>query len=414
MAHQENTDPPAHAPAEESQELVGYTALPNLLLQELGGQHGSTYSVVLFIARHTIGRQIKLGSSYYRVKTVCLSFDEFLHGRHKRDGTRMQPPSGLSDDKAIMRGCQAALAQGLIEVGEATGTRGVRLYSIPARFWLSAGFSAAIQMLADPRVPSSFTAYRLVSLDEGPGPTAGKTPAVHETVPSLTAGVLPADRGDFDQVQASTAGILPADRATSDLAHASTAGKILADVPSEPHKTAVLPASTAGKSAAVGGQNASSTVGKMPADVSGQPNQEAACGERKHSNKHRKVNIDRSYDTIELQNAMQKKAENTNTTICEESITTQPDLPDSSAALASRQASLESTGVCLHPPPDHAPPAAGEEVADLAARRLRLLALQQELAQLKRTPSMQLLARQRIPRLEEAIKHLIASLAESA
>ena len=61
------------------------------------------------------------------------------------------------------------------------------------------------------------------------------------------------------------------------------------------------------------------------------------------------------------------------------------------------------------------PPApVNEEAADLAARRLRLLALQQELAQLKRTPSMQLLARQRIPRLEEAIKHLIASLAESA
>ena len=34
-----------------------------------------------------------------------------------------------------------------------------------------------------------------------------------------------------------------------------------------------------------------------------------------------------------------------------------------------------------------------EDAAELAARRLRLLALQQELAQLKRTPSMQLLAR---------------------
>ena len=46
--------------------------------------------------------------------------------------------------------------------------------------------------------------------------------------------------------------------------------------------------------------------------------------------------------------------------------------------------------------------------------RQRLLTLQQELAQRKRTPSMQVLARQRISRLEEAIKHLIASLAESA
>lgn len=39
--------------------------------------------------------------------------------------------------------------------------------------------------------------------------------------------------------------------------------------------------------------------------------------------------------------------------------------------------------------------------------------LQSELAHLKKSPSMQLLARQRIPRLEEAIKQLIASLAES-
>ena len=73
-------------------------------MQELGGQNGSTFSVVLFVARHTIGRQIKIGASFYRVKMVCLSFYEFLHGRRKLDGTRMQPPSGLPDDKAVMRG----------------------------------------------------------------------------------------------------------------------------------------------------------------------------------------------------------------------------------------------------------------------------------------------------------------------
>ena len=133
--------------------MAGYTALPNLLLQELGGQNGSTFSVVLFIARHTIGRQVKIGSSFYRDKTVCLSFDEFLHGRRKRDGTRMQPSSGLPDDKAVMRGCQAALARGLIEVGEDTGTRGVRLYSIPVRFWRSAGFSTASRCSQTPACP---------------------------------------------------------------------------------------------------------------------------------------------------------------------------------------------------------------------------------------------------------------------
>ena len=56
----------------------------------------------------------------------------------------------------------------------------------------------------------------------------------------------------------------------------------------------------------------------------------------------------------------------------------------------------------------------GPAVSEQDTRQQRLRQLQRELAQLKKMPSMQLLARQRIPRLEEAIKHLIASLAESA
>jgi hypothetical protein len=47
-------------------------------------------------------------------------------------------------------------------------------------------------------------------------------------------------------------------------------------------------------------------------------------------------------------------------------------------------------------------------------RRERLLRLQHELAQLKRTPSMQLLARQRIPKLEAEIKQVLIDLQESA
>jgi len=63
---------------------------------------------------------------------------------------------------------------------------------------------------------------------------------------------------------------------------------------------------------------------------------------------------------------------------------------------------------------DHALPAAGEEAAEVAARRQRLLALQRELAHLKKTPSMQLLARQRVPRLEAEIKQLVSALQASA
>jgi hypothetical protein len=69
--------------------------------------------------------------------------------------------------------------------------------------------------------------------------------------------------------------------------------------------------------------------------------------------------------------------------------------------------------VRLPPPPNHTPPAAGKEAAEVASKHQRLLALQRELALLKRTPSMHLLARQRIPRLEAEIKQLVGALQES-
>jgi hypothetical protein len=68
----------------------------------------------------------------------------------------------------------------------------------------------------------------------------------------------------------------------------------------------------------------------------------------------------------------------------------------------------------MRQPPDQPQPSAGEEATDVAAKRQRLFALQQELALLKKTPSMQLLARQRITRLEAEIKQVVAALHESA
>jgi hypothetical protein len=87
----------------------------------------------------------------------------------------------------------------------------------------------------------------------------------------------------------------------------------------------------------------------------------------------------------------------------------EPQYP-SSAVSPDRQTPGESTGVRLRPPLDHAPLQADEEAAEVAARYQRLLTLQRELAHLKKTPSMQLLARQRIPRLEAEIKQLVATL----
>ena len=143
MASQDNLIVQAHLPAEDQPELVGYTALPNLLLHALGGENGSTYSVVLFIARHTLGRQVKIGDKFYRVKEVCLSLDEFWYGRRKRDGSRMSDTSGLTTDAAIVRGCQTALAHHLIQ-GVDTGARGVHVYTLADRFWVAAGFTTAL------------------------------------------------------------------------------------------------------------------------------------------------------------------------------------------------------------------------------------------------------------------------------
>ena len=176
--------------------------------------------------------------------------------------------------------------------------------------------------------------------------------------------------------------------------YASTAGKIPADVSSPHLKSDAAPAFTAGIIPAVGGQNASSTAGILPADLSDQPAQEGARDERKHRNKHRKLNIDRTIDTTALQNETQKGEKHTRA-ILQPSVLNTP---------TERKRSPQ--------PSRHVP--APEEAAEVAATYRRLFALQQELALLKKTPSMQLLARQRIPRLEAEIQQLLAALQESA
>lgn len=105
-------------------------------------------------------------------------------------------------------------------------------------------------------------------------------------------------------------------------------------------------------------------------------------------------------------------------------------------ALAREIARLQTLATPQAPAASPAEPAAAGDAAPSTARRLspqrpphrgndptepeqatrwqRLTKLQEELAQLKKTPSMQLLARRRIPRLEAEVKQLIASLAASA
>jgi hypothetical protein len=210
-------------------------------------------------------------------------------------------------------------------------------------------------------------------------------------------------------------------------------------------------ASPAHKMEAVTPQNVSSTAHIIAAVTDDQPAQDKARGERKHGEKHRTINIDRSIDTFDMQNEAQK-IKNTDTlspvellTLMleqqgasqtnkdassrrrgepldtrEEPASTQPGSllepkPSVPPAFPVQRVSTPNTAAKRWRSPQSTPrPSESNEAEDIAAQRLRLLALQKELGQLKRTPSMQLLARQRIPRLEEAIKHLIASLTESA
>lgn len=223
---------------EEQEELKGYVSLPRSFLQALGGSHGSTYSVALFVALSTMGRQIKIGNTTYRVKHVCLSYDEFIYGRRKRDGGRMEDTSGLKDDKPVSRGIRGALAKGLIEIVE-TGQRGVCVYTVPDHFWAAAGFLQAILMLADSRIPDSYADYHLIDI-----PTAVKTTA-DET--------------------------------------AETAN---------PVSTAVKTTAVRGQNDSSEGQNDSSSAVKTTAEPSPQTTQDKARRERKHTSQDRVFKIE--------------------------------------------------------------------------------------------------------------------------
>ncbi|HEU5198396.1 MAG TPA: hypothetical protein VFU32_02095 [Ktedonobacterales bacterium] len=298
----------------------------------------------------------------------------------------MPDTSGLKYDDAIERGIQKAVAHGFIEIVSTAGQRGVRVYTIADRFWLAAGFTTAIKMLADPRLAES--------------PTAWKILAVGEQNPS------------------------------------SSARKILA----------------------VGEQNPSSSAREILAVTAPQPAQEEAGDDFKHREKHRE-NIEEikrrsgplteGRDAIAAQDldALQQRqvAHHALQKLLAEQEQLRALLPSQRGwgaaqgrlrALARDITRLQAEAA---PPATAASPAepeaAGEADPSEARRspalrlpqqgndppepaqatpRQRLMQLQGELTHLKKSPSMQLLARQRIPRLEEEIKQLVASLAESA
>jgi len=86
-----------------------WSKLPHCLIAALPLiKSASELKVILYILRHTWGFQ-----EFGRLKK--LTVDEFMHGRKKRDGTRMDAGTGLSKP-SVIDGLRRAEAHGFIEV----------------------------------------------------------------------------------------------------------------------------------------------------------------------------------------------------------------------------------------------------------------------------------------------------------
>ena len=380
----------------------------------------NTLKLVLFIARQTFG---------WGVRSAMMSYDEMRHGRSYAPGKRMKDVSGLRNDQAIVDAIRDALERGLIEVQQTT--EGMA-YRIPDRYWNEAEL-----------VPSKGEFWRY---------SPSWAVYVH--------GSAQENRADWGIATANTNGSAQKRRA-DELEKLSTAigipehsqKKNLAQPLRESAPDVAPPALLytslntserdtpdryGGPSAALQAPLSLSTAKRAdenePTHADAPP--QAAAGKR-------------SPDDTETQDldALQQRqvAEHALQKLLAEQEQLRALLPSQRGwgaaqgrlrAIAWEIARLQPLAAPPAPAASPAEPEAAGEVEPSEARRSpalrlsqrgnapteseqdtrwqRLTKLQGELAHLKKSPSMQLLARQRIPRLEAEIKQLIASLAESA
>ncbi len=351
----------------EAEHIEGYTAIPNQLIAALGGENGSTYSVVLFIARHTIGRQVKIGDTLYRVKEVCLSYDEFARGRRKPDGSRMQDTSGLKYDDAIERGITKAVAHGFIEIVSTIGQRGVRVYTITDKFWLAANFTTAIKMLADPRIAESATARKILAVGEQNPRSALENPSSSAREIQAAATTQPAQE------------------------EAGRASKQREEHRRENIEETKPPSLPAPEDSEITGQDLDALQQRQVAERALQ-----------------KLLVEQEQLSAVLPSQRGWGAAQGRLRSIAREIEHYQALatPAAQAAATGKAASAQARRSPTPPPPASATSVLSEQ----ATRRQRLTTLQDELAHLKKTPSMQLLARRRIPHLEAEIKQLIAEM----
>lgn len=103
-----------------------YCKIPNLFFELMAdGMKECELKVTLYILRHTWGYQ-----EFDEAKRITL--DEFLHGRKRRNGTRIDNGCGLKSKTSVLEGLEKAIDRGtiIIESDDSDKARKERYYAI--------------------------------------------------------------------------------------------------------------------------------------------------------------------------------------------------------------------------------------------------------------------------------------------
>jgi hypothetical protein len=346
-----------------------WVALPRDLLQRLSAFRSlAELKVVLYVLTHTYGYR-----EYAAMKAITL--DEFAHGRKRADGTRMDEGTGLSR-AAIKLGLKQAKEDAFLYevVDEHDQARIVRWYAVqlPSDCSASRIDSSPLAQPYDAPEPTNSSVGGIAS-SHLTQPYAAEMPP-HGSVSGLAAR----SRSEKETVERNQQKKSLEKEAGSDMLAVSEEVDSLAQCLADQQVLQRLLAER-------------DSLQRLSPGQSG-------WGAAQRRLRALAPEIARLQTACASQAAESSSAE-----------------PEEFSSEVGTPAGSKSALEDQPPTPISGPSApANEEAADRAARRQRLLALQQELAQIKRTPSMQLLARQRIPRLEAAIRQLIASFEETA
>ena len=94
---------------------IGYTKLPHELIDLMPYMSDAELRVILYVLRHTWGYQeIDNELSLNKIRGgKKITIDEFMHGRKRKDGSRMDNGTGLSD-RGVKNGLEQAVKHGYL------------------------------------------------------------------------------------------------------------------------------------------------------------------------------------------------------------------------------------------------------------------------------------------------------------